>query len=325
MKRFSSYLNFISDLVRWIVSTQDVDSVSHTHGSSIETSTLKWPLTLPHTRLWTKTVDLDQEKGAYFELYISLFNASYCNVITDNSFISAHLMAHLVGGQVTEVQGIINWHGLDQCSMEELSELCHQAAPLVLLGVVAEEAVQWGVKGVCDLHLWPQCVDNTATGTGLRVEDGSGQRADWAPGLGQRVIVLHLEERKGNHFYTSSDESTSEPTMWSQSRRHRYLQQTGSPPSGSPGPSSDDVHSVQAGHSCVRGSGLQHGRCRRAGEGHRTEAPNLVRGVVERLGHMETYCPTTVPPATACHKHLRSSGKTRRWWTFSFLIKTYSM
>lgn len=65
IKRFA-YLNFISDLVRWIVSTQDVDSVSHTHCSSIEPSTLKWPFTLPHTGLWTKTVDLEGKK-AYFE------------------------------------------------------------------------------------------------------------------------------------------------------------------------------------------------------------------------------------------------------------------
>lgn len=57
-----SYLNFISDLVRWVVSTQDVDSVSHTHSPSIEPSTLKWPLTLPHTSLWTKTVDLDEKR-----------------------------------------------------------------------------------------------------------------------------------------------------------------------------------------------------------------------------------------------------------------------
>lgn len=102
-------------------------------------------------------------------------------------------MAHLISGQVAEVQRIMNWHRFDQRSVEELAELCHQAAPLVLLGIIAEETVQWGVEGVCDFHLWPKGVDNTATSAGLRVEDGGGQRADWAPGLGQWVIIFHLE------------------------------------------------------------------------------------------------------------------------------------
>lgn len=60
--------------------------------------------------------------------------------MTDNSII--HLLTHLISGQVTEVQCIINCHRFDQCGMEELAKLCHQAVPLVLLGIVAVEAVQ---------------------------------------------------------------------------------------------------------------------------------------------------------------------------------------
>lgn len=106
---------------------------------------------------------------------------------------------YLIRGQITEVQSVVDGHWLDQCSMEELAKLCHQATPLVLLGVITEEAVQWGVKGVCDLHLWSQSVNDTATSTGLRVEDGSWQRADWGPGLGQRVVILHLEDQTKWH------------------------------------------------------------------------------------------------------------------------------
>lgn len=86
----------------------------------------------------------------------------------------------------------MNWHRLDQCRVEELAKLCHQTAPLVLLGVIAEEAVERGIEGVCDFYLWSKSINNVATSTGLRVEDGSGQWADWAPGLIQRVIILHL-------------------------------------------------------------------------------------------------------------------------------------
>lgn len=57
--------------------------------------------------------------------------------------------------------------------MEELTKLCHQAAPLVVLGVVAEETVQWGVEGVRYFYLWTKSVNNGVTGTGLRIEDGS--------------------------------------------------------------------------------------------------------------------------------------------------------
>lgn len=77
--------------------------------------------------------------------------------------------------------------------MEELAKLCHQAAPLVLLRIIPEEAVQWGVEGVCYFHLWPKSIDNCATSTGLRVKYGSGQWTDWTPSLGQRIIILHLE------------------------------------------------------------------------------------------------------------------------------------
>lgn len=98
------------------------------------------------------------------------------------------------------MQCFINWHSLDQCSVEELAKLCHQAAPLVLQGVIAEEAVEWGVKGVCDLHLWPQRIDYTATSTGLRVEDSSGKWTDRAPGLSQRVIILHLKSNTAHEL-----------------------------------------------------------------------------------------------------------------------------
>lgn len=90
------------------------------------------------------------------------------------------------------MQCAVDRHNFNQHGMEELSELCHQAAPLVQPGVVAEEAVQRGVKRVCDLHLGPQGVNDVPTSTGLWVEDGSGQWTDGAPRLGQRVIILHL-------------------------------------------------------------------------------------------------------------------------------------
>lgn len=112
----------------------------------------------------------------------------------DNSLV--HLLTHLISRQVTQVQCVIDWHCFDQCGMKELAKLCHQAVPLVFLGIVTEEAVQWGVKRVSDLHLWSKSIDDAATSTGLRVEDGSGQWADWAPGLGQRVIILHLKHRR---------------------------------------------------------------------------------------------------------------------------------
>lgn len=53
-----SYLDFIGDLVRWIVSAQYVNPVSYPHCSCVEASALEWPLTFPHTCLWTKTIDL---------------------------------------------------------------------------------------------------------------------------------------------------------------------------------------------------------------------------------------------------------------------------
>lgn len=62
-------------------------------------------------------------------------------------------MTHLIGGEVTQVQCFVDRHSLDQRGVKELAELSYQAAPLVLLGVVAEEAVQRGVKRVSDLHL----------------------------------------------------------------------------------------------------------------------------------------------------------------------------
>lgn len=118
----------------------------------------------------------------------------------------------------------MNWHRLDQCCMEELTKLCHQAAPLVLLGIIAEEAVQRGVEGVCDFYLWSKCIDNCATSTGLRVEYGSGQRADWAPGLGQRIIILHLEctienklnmsAQSKNWFWLYMKETLLPPADW---------------------------------------------------------------------------------------------------------------
>lgn len=117
----------------------------------------------------------------------------------DNSLV--HLLTHLISGQVTQVQCVIDWHCFDQCGMEELAKLCHQAVPLVFLGIVTEEAVQWRVKRVSDLHLWSKSIDDAATSTGLRVEDGSGQWADWAPGLGQRVIILHLKHSAGERAH----------------------------------------------------------------------------------------------------------------------------
>lgn len=201
-KKGFSCLNFVSDLIRWIVSTQDVDSVSHAHCSGVEAGTLEWPFTLPYRGLWTKTVYLYGKKTHLLFKHLQLEKLAIYKPIywfhTSNSFM--HLLTHLVSGQVTEVQCVADWHRLDKRSMEELAELCDQAVPLVHLCVVAEETVQRGVKGVCDLHLWSKSVDDTATGTGLRVEDGSGQLADWAPGLGQRVIILHLRCRKENRL-----------------------------------------------------------------------------------------------------------------------------
>lgn len=86
--------------------------------------------------------------------------------------------------------------------------------------------------------------------------------------------------------------------------RCRHLQQAGGAASGSSGPTADHVDPVQAGDSSVHGPGLQHGRCRRAGEAHRAEAPHFVRGVVRRLGHVQAHGAAAVSTATACHKHL---------------------
>lgn len=89
---FLSYLNLISDLIRWIVSAQNVDSISHGHCSSIEPSTFKWPFTLPHTGLWTKTVDLKGKKRHTFtqvqsisqqKLSFLILILSNCNGMTD--------------------------------------------------------------------------------------------------------------------------------------------------------------------------------------------------------------------------------------------------
>ena len=88
---------------------------------------------------------------------------------------------HLVSGQVTEEKRAVAGHRLDQRGVEELTKLGHQAAPLVVPGVVAEEAVQGGVEGVGYLHLGAQRVDDVVTGRGFRVVDGCGQRTDTAP------------------------------------------------------------------------------------------------------------------------------------------------
>lgn len=60
--KLSLYLDFIGDLVRRIVSAQDVNPVSHPHCSCVEAGALKWPLTFPHTCLRTKTIDLAWRK-----------------------------------------------------------------------------------------------------------------------------------------------------------------------------------------------------------------------------------------------------------------------
>jgi len=97
------------------------------------------------------------------------------------------------------VQRVVDRHRLDQRGVEEVAELRHQAAPLVALRVVPEEAVQRGVEGVRHLHPGAQRVDHAPTGRGLRVEDGGGQRADGEPRLDQRVVILHLHaEQRGS-------------------------------------------------------------------------------------------------------------------------------
>lgn len=63
------YLDFIGDLVRWIVSAQDVNPVSHPHCSGVETGALEWPLTFPHTRLRAKTIDLSRRKDTAWRCY----------------------------------------------------------------------------------------------------------------------------------------------------------------------------------------------------------------------------------------------------------------
>ena len=66
------HLNIICDLVRGVVSTQDVNSVPCTHCPGIEPGTLKRAFALPDTRLWTETVDLqqttDQEQACWIGL-----------------------------------------------------------------------------------------------------------------------------------------------------------------------------------------------------------------------------------------------------------------
>lgn len=102
------------------------------------------------------------------------------------------MKAHLVGGEVAQVQRAVDWHSLHQRGVEEMAKLCHQAAPLILPSVVREEAVQRGVERVSDLYLRPQSVDDVTARARLRVEDGSGQWADRAPRPGQGVVILHL-------------------------------------------------------------------------------------------------------------------------------------
>lgn len=87
-----------------------------------------------------------------------------------------------------------------------------------------------------------------------------------------------------------------------------HLQKTRGLASGALGPPSNHIDSVQAGDSRVHGSGLQHGRCRSAGQGYRTKTPNLIRGIVVRFCNMEANRPATVPPATTCDKHLEHMG-----------------
>lgn len=94
------------------------------------------------------------------------------------------------------MQRAVDWHGLHKRGVEELAELRHQAAPLILSSVVTEEAVQRGVEGVGDLHLRPQSVDDVTARAGLGVEDGGGQRADRAPRPGQGVVIFHLGQSK---------------------------------------------------------------------------------------------------------------------------------
>lgn len=60
-KKSLPYLNLISNLIRRVIPTQDVDSVSHTNSTCVEASTLKRPLSFPHTGIRTKTVHLDGE------------------------------------------------------------------------------------------------------------------------------------------------------------------------------------------------------------------------------------------------------------------------
>ena len=100
------------------------------------------------------------------------------------------------------MEGVVNGHSLDQRGVEEMTKLGHQVAPLVPLGVVAEEAVQRGVEGVCDLQLGTQGVDEAATCAGLGVVEGGGQRADRCPGVAQRVVVLHLDTVTPQRIYT---------------------------------------------------------------------------------------------------------------------------
>lgn len=49
---------------------------------------------------------------------------------------------HLICRQVTKMQRIIVWDSFDESSVEELTKLRHQTAPLVFLCIIAEEAVQ---------------------------------------------------------------------------------------------------------------------------------------------------------------------------------------
>lgn len=83
------------------------------------------------------------------------------------------------------------------------------------------------------------------------------------------------------------------------------LEQAGSLPRGSSAPSSDDVHSVQAGDGSVHGSGFRHGWGGRAAQGNGTEAPHLICGLVGRLGHVQPYRTGARPPAATCHEDLQ--------------------